>query len=353
MAASPGFTVMEGQGAYNRNARLQASGGTVALPFWEQAARMVEAAEDAGPLTIADYGSSQGRNSLRPMQTAIAILRTRFGAARPLCVCHTDLPGNDFSALFETLQSDPDSYLRGQPNVFATAVGRSFYESVLPPAQVLLGWSAFAAQWLSRVPTALAGHFHQLGATGATRAAFAAQAEQDWRTFLALRARELCVTGRLVVLLPTVDDDGRHGIEPLFDAANDSLAELVDAGVISAAERARMVVPDYVRSRTELLAPFAANRSFAGLVVEHCEVVRGPDGMWAAYGEHRDGRVLAAQRAQFFRATFAPTLAAALDPPRPAFADTLEAALTRRLERQPFEIPQRLAVLVLLRQPDA
>jgi hypothetical protein len=67
-------------------------------------------------------------------------------------VVHTDLPGNDFSALFQTLADDPESYLRGDPAVFASAVGRSFYEQILPAGSVTLGWSSWAVQWLSRVP---------------------------------------------------------------------------------------------------------------------------------------------------------------------------------------------------------
>ena len=353
-AVSANLGVMEGHGAYNQHARLQASGGSVALPLLEQAARMVNPSLDDRPLVIADYGSSQGRNSLRPMGVAIAVLQECFGRERPICVVHTDLPGNDFGALFHTLHTDPDSYLRDQPNIFPSAVGRSFFESVLPPAQVALGWCSFAAQWLSRIPAYIPGHFHELRATSAVREAFHVQAAADWRLFLSLRARELCPTGRLVILLPTGDEVGSHGIEPLFDAANDSIAELVNRGVVSAAERARMVVPDRVRSRTELLAPFAKTGSFAGLVVEHCEVLRGPDGMWAAYCEHGDAGRLATERAQFFRVTFTPTLAAALDTVRPpanrlAFAEAMEAAMVRRLETEPFEIPQALAIMVVAR----
>jgi len=51
-----------------------------------------------------------------------------------------------------------------------------------------------------------------------------------------------------------------------------------------------------------------------------------------------------------------PTLAVALDPARPpadrlTFANALEAALARRLEREPSEVPQTLATMVLTRQP--
>jgi hypothetical protein len=58
----------------------------------------------------------------------------RAGADRPISVVHTDLPGNDFSALFETVAADPDSYLGGDANIFPYAIGRSFYESLFPPA---------------------------------------------------------------------------------------------------------------------------------------------------------------------------------------------------------------------------
>ena len=141
----------------------------------------------------------------------------------------------------------------------------------------------------------------------------------------------------------------------MFDAANDSIAELVACGTLSVVERERMVIPDCVRSRTELLAPFADTGSFAGLVVEHCEVSRGPDGMWNAYREHGDARRLAIEQARFFRATFVPTLATALDPGRPPadrlmFAAAIEAAMVRRLETEPFEIPQSLATMVVVRQ---
>jgi hypothetical protein len=38
-------------------------------------------------------------------------------------------------------------------------VGRSFYRMVFPPGSVDLGWSSYAAQWLSHIPTYIPGHF--------------------------------------------------------------------------------------------------------------------------------------------------------------------------------------------------
>ena len=103
---------MEGKGAYNRSSRVQAAGSLPAVTLLEQAARAVPLSAPPQAVFIADYGASEGRNSLKPMAVAIGVLRERLGRERPLFVLHTDLPGNDFAALFETLATDPDSYLR-------------------------------------------------------------------------------------------------------------------------------------------------------------------------------------------------------------------------------------------------
>jgi hypothetical protein len=124
---------MEGHGAYNRSSRVQAAGLAAAIPLLRQAAETVPLAPAPEPIVIADYGCSEGHNSLVPMRDAIAALRQRVGTSRTISVVHTDLPSNDFSALFEALESDPDSYLRGEQATFASAVGRSF----LPPASPL------------------------------------------------------------------------------------------------------------------------------------------------------------------------------------------------------------------------
>src|ERR1700733_16315676 len=143
---------MEGQGGYNRSSQVQAAGLSPAVPMLELAARTVALPPGSQPIVIADYGSSEGPNSLLPLGAAIAILRERIGPDRAVSVVHTDLPENDFSVLFKTLNTDPNSYLRRDHAVFASAVGRSFYEQVLPANSVMLGWSSWAVQWLSRAP---------------------------------------------------------------------------------------------------------------------------------------------------------------------------------------------------------
>ena len=99
---------MEGKGAYNRNAAIPSIGRRPR----HTALRKSGAADQSStsgdrPIVIADYGSSQGKaNSLAPMRAAIAALRMRAGRQRPIFVCHTDLPANDFSEMFALLESD-------------------------------------------------------------------------------------------------------------------------------------------------------------------------------------------------------------------------------------------------------
>ena len=160
---------MEGKGAYNRYAKLPAGGAALALPLLEEAVRGLELDTNDQTVVLADYGSSQGKNSMVPMDIAIKGLRRRIGANRPISVFHIDQPSNDFNALFEVLDADPDRYVLDDPNVFPAAIGKSFYENVLPPSSVYLGWSSYAAVWLSRVPALIPGHFFPACATGRVR----------------------------------------------------------------------------------------------------------------------------------------------------------------------------------------
>ena len=149
---TPPARAMEAGGAYNKNAKLPACGGAFAISQLENAARSIAFGSDSQPIVIADYGSSQGRNSLSPMRVAIEVVRARLGSERPIFVFHEDLPENDFNSLFEVLNRDPQSYALHAPNVFPCAIGRSFYKSVLPPNHVHLGWCSYAAMWISRFP---------------------------------------------------------------------------------------------------------------------------------------------------------------------------------------------------------
>ena len=345
-------SVMEGGGAYNRHAAQQAAGGASVLPLLEQAARSVLLDATDQPIVIADYGSSQGKNSLRPMKAAIETLRERVPVDRAISVVHTDLPGNDFSTLFRILETDPESYLDVRDNVFASAIGRSFYEKLFPSSSVTLGWSAYAILWPSRVPAYIPGHFYSTRSSGKILEAFNRQGEQDWRVFLWHRATELKYGGRLVILVPARDIDGLHGTESLQDHGNDVLSEMVADGFLKSAERERMVLTAHPKSLADLLTPFGGSGSYEGLTVEYCDVAPGPDPVWDAFQDHGSPQKLAAQHAAFFRITFGPTLASALETNSEnnrvaAFYDRLERGITERVANDPVETRAVLGKMVI------
>jgi hypothetical protein len=305
-------------------------------------------------VVIADYGSSQGKNSCVPVQVAINALRSRLGAARPILVHHIDLPANDFNALFEVLASDTDRYAADDPNVFPCAIGRSFYANVLPPGQVDLGWSSYAAMWLSRVPGLIPGHFCVTGSCGAVRAEFERQAARDWKTFLALRSLELRFGGRLVVVVPGANEEGFAGFEKIMDQANSALAAMTEEYTITADERNAMVLGALPRTKQDLLAPFVDGH-FRGLVVEQCEIAELEDPAWEDFQRSGDPIALARGQAAFFRTTFAPTLARSLSTPRQdervtGFSERLEEQLRQRLQREPTPVRSFVGTVVLAKQ---
>src|SRR5262249_52206101 len=237
---------MEKGGAYNRGSRVQASGLLPAVSLLEEAARVVPLPAAPQVPVIADYGASEGRNSLKPMAAALARLRERVGSERAVSVVHTDLPDNDFSALFRTLANDPDSYLRTGAAAFPAAVGRSYFEQILPANSVSLGWSSWAIQWLSRVPAPIPDHVQVAYSNdSAARDIFSRQAAADWATFLAMRSRELCPDGRIVVITMATDDHGDFGYRSVLDAMMASLSDLVAEDIVREEELRRMVIPTF------------------------------------------------------------------------------------------------------------
>ena len=166
-------------------------------------------------------------------------------------MAHTDVPDNDFTAMFRTLADDPDAYLRKDAATFASAVGRSFYTQILPSNSVNLGWSSWAIQWLSRTPAPIPDHVQvAYSSDEAVRAAYAKQAAHDWHEFIAFRGRELCPGGRLVVMTVGRDEEGEFGFRRLLSALVDTLDELAAGELLSEDEVHRMCIPTV--ARTEL-----------------------------------------------------------------------------------------------------
>ncbi|HLH23080.1 MAG TPA: SAM-dependent methyltransferase [Chloroflexota bacterium] len=338
-------SAMMGRGYYNAHSQEQDNANAIALPMLEQAAAAATLPAPGEPAVVADYGASQGHNSLAPMRTVIATLRRRLAPDAAISIVHTDLPSNDFSALFTLLAESPDSYLRGAAEVYPSAIGRSFYQPLFASGQVALGYSAIAVHWLSAAPCPIPNHIWPPRAEDAVRAAFAARARTDWDTFLACRARELRPGGRLVVVGSLADSAGRSGAEGLLDLANDVLQELVAAGTLAAATYQQMVLPMYYRTLEEYTAPFSMHPASDGTSLQliASEPVALADVFWARYQEAGDRQAYAAAYTGFLRAFTEPTLFGANVPAvPPQSSKRLADEFYRRVQERIMADPARV-----------
>lgn len=342
---------MQGGGFYNDHAQHQAKGGAHGLPLIARAFEGMDFDGMAlrGPVTLADYGSATGRNSLAPLGLALAEVRRRLGPDVPVSVVHTDQPGNDFTALFQLLRDDPDSYLRRDARTFASAVGRTFHEQVLPDGCVDFGWCSFAAHWMSHAPVMPTGHVWPRQTVPEVRAAFAAQAAADWRAFLAARARELKPGGALVVVQPSLPDAEPTTFPVLMPWVEAELDAMALGGVLTPEERGRMTILVFERTAAEARLPFA-DGVFAGLTLVAEEAREMPDPFWPAYAVDGDAAALADQHLGFFRAPFLPSLLAALDPGRDAafrdaFTNRLMDGLGKRMRAAPQPLLSPMVIL--------
>jgi hypothetical protein len=340
---------------YTQSSRLQAAGLAPAIALFERAAEQVPLPAPPQPIVIADYGAANGHNSLKPMSAAIAVLRQRTRHDHAILVAHTDIPENDFTALFRTLADDPDSYLHTDTASFPSAIGRSFYGQILPSNTVNIGWSSWATQWLRRIPCEFHDHVHVAYSNDdAARAAYAHQAALDWNDFVAFRGRELAPEGRLVVLTPGVDDDGKSGFQALLEAIVAALSDQARDGLLRQDELRRMAIPTFARSEKDFRAPFAPSGRFEGLTIEHLEMFNAEDRFWARFQTDHDAEAFGAQWAAFARTALFPALAGALDggvidPRAVEFIRQLQTAVAERLSSAPEPMQSPLASVVLVK----
>ncbi|OBK17198.1 SAM-dependent methyltransferase [Mycobacterium asiaticum] len=344
---------------YTQSSRLQAAGLLPAVALFERAAHQVPLPRPPQPVVVADYGAATGHNSLKPMAAALQALRSRTRHDHPILVTHTDVPENDFTALFCTLSDDPDSYLNHDPATFTSAVGRSFYDQILPTGAVNLGWTSWAIQWLSRVPAdapEFTDHVQVAYSTNAAaRKAYEHQSAIDWHHFVAFRGRELSPGGQLVVLTMALDDDGEFGYRALNEALMTALHALADRGLVRREEVHRMVIPVIARTEKDFRAPFAPRGWFEGLTIDHLELFGAEDRFWTRYESDSDADAFGAQWAAFARAALFPTLTAGLDggiedPRAKDFVGELEASVAERLARAPEPMRIPLAAIVLAKR---
>jgi hypothetical protein len=349
LEAKTTVTAMEGAGFYNKHSSVQAAGIARMLSLLEQAALTVPIGEEA--LVVADYGSSQGRNSMTPMRVAIEAARSRSGADHPALVFHTDLPSNDFGSLFDSLEHDPNSYASGSPGIFSAAVGRSFFGTILPPGQVHIGWNSWAVHWLSQRTSDAPDHVSPtLSTVPAVRAAASQQSARDWECFLRSRSSELRVGGKLLCLV-MIDTSAAASTDLLWTYLWDSIVAVAAEGKLTERELLRITVPIWYRTVAELRAPFGADGEFAGLRLDHLETTSAPDPFWDAFVRSGDSDPFGTAWANIMRAVASPSISAVIGPDRGHVLDDICVRYAARIAAEPRHYDWSLAALVMSKIP--
>jgi gibberellin A4 carboxyl methyltransferase len=162
----------DGEFSYQRMGVLQAYAIRRLEPLMAEAVKQISLPEQ-GPLCIADFGCSTGRNSINYINFIVKCVADRYvdkageynGHATCLpemLVSFIDLPGNDFNNLIQLLASEAKNAkdLAGSVNgadvarassYFSAMIGGSFYNRLLPKGSLHFAISTFSLMWLSQV----------------------------------------------------------------------------------------------------------------------------------------------------------------------------------------------------------
>ena len=270
---------------------------------------------------IADFGSADGGTSLDLMRRLIKIVRTAH-ATRAITITFTDLPANDFSALFRILHHDDTAIpLAHEPGVHTFASGTTFYRQIFPDDSLALGFSATAMHWLSERPSLIADHVHAMGADKHERELFRRQAMKDWEVILLARARELVCGGLLVLANFSENEQGQYlgatdATVNMFDWFTQQWRQLMHDAVITECEYRAGTFQQYYKTVADFIAPFKDENSsvrHAGLILNQVSTRVTKCPYAAQFREHGDAVAFAKAYIPTLRSWSEGTFLAALD----------------------------------------
>ncbi|EGX49358.1 hypothetical protein TWF173_002276 [Orbilia oligospora] len=172
--------------AYNENCHQQTLIMEGSLPLFDDI-------NLGSNLTIVDYGCSQGRNSIAMMQRVL----NRMAPSSTASLVFEDLPSNEFASLIRLLPELSAS--NPTLKIYPSLIPRSFYEPVIAPATVDIGFTSSTIHWLKRMPL-LKPPTETVSEYYAKRTCRnAPEAEENFREFLTLRGQEIKSGGYFII----------------------------------------------------------------------------------------------------------------------------------------------------------
>ncbi len=260
-------TGMKGGGFYDDHSAPQMATIAAVLPWLDESIAQMELPQPGWPIVVADFGCSEGRNSIAAAGRIIAALRARD--RRPIQTVHSDLPTNNFNQLFANLYPGGEPPF-SEPDVFSAAVGGSMFDQLLPANTVTVATTFNAIGFQSRrIAVSLPDYILPMGpgrprpgvdVAMEARQSYRAQAREDLARFYNARAAELIPGGKLLIACFGADERFR-ACDGLYDVLNDSLLDLVASGLLRRESYERLIFPLYFRTAEELVEPVAGGDS--------------------------------------------------------------------------------------------
>ncbi|KAF4442951.1 Benzoate carboxyl methyltransferase [Fusarium austroafricanum] len=188
----------------------------------------------ASSITLADYGSSEGGNTIRLFSK---YLKT-FSYLSSATLVFNGTPSNDFTSLSSPIDANMNKLLlNGKLEIIPLLSPRSYFEQILPDGSVDVGFSFTPLHWLSIMPD-----------ESSTMSALSAAAHQDFVSFLSVRHKEIRPNGTLTLCIP---GDGTISVLPTFKCHGTAVHNLYDRYHVGPSISARF--PMYFRTMDETL----------------------------------------------------------------------------------------------------
>ena len=223
--------------------KLSTSSLQIALNFVPELVDNLKIASNVAEniIIIADYGCSEGKNSMITFTTIFKEFRTI--SDKPIMLIHTDLPENNWNIVCNTINNSEESYIN-MPNIYYNCVGRSFFNQLLPSNSVHMGYSSFAMHYFSKKPQRNEEYYGWAFPAGKI------QGFADLTHLLTIRLKELINGGTFNLII-----NGREGEE------DNSFAQffmkpmkiLLDQGIITNSEYKNYVWHSYPYNTKEVL----------------------------------------------------------------------------------------------------
>lgn len=219
-------------------------------------------------LRLADFGSADGGTSQEMWFNLISHLRKK-NDNRQIEMLYTDLPSNDFSTLFKSMQGmQIDNNLSFQnkfKDIFVHGSGTGFHQKLMSDNSLSLGFSATAMHYVSEKPCQILKHVHMVGANSFEKKKFQEQALKDWEVILLSRSSELVRGGRFICLNFGIDESGRHlghtGGHSMFDKFTQHWKFLNEKNIITDQEFVDATFSQHYRTVSEFCQPFEDHNS--------------------------------------------------------------------------------------------